>query len=321
MLKKAAVSAEALAHVLDQSVDCVKLLDLDGTVIWMNTNGLCAMEIDDFGTIAGLPWGSLWPQDARDQITASLTAARKGETVKFNAFCPTAKGTPRWWDVTVSAVTGVDGDSNGFLSISRDVTAPEQQRRALQIAAEEMRHRLRNTYAMVGSLMKGFARGNTAHEEFAKTMQARLMSLAAAQSLSAAVDAPCRIVELIPALIEPFKLPSCKVSMDRIDDVSVAHGEADAIALVIGELAVNSAKHGALAHGGSIDLRAEVDGPDIRIVWTETSDAQVTKTSRTGGQGLNLIERIVAVRNGLLHTDWQSHGPVVSLTFPYLPGV
>ena len=122
MLKTTDLSADALAGVLAQSVDCVKLLGLDGSVLWMNTNGLCAMEIDDFGTVCGLSWDDLWPDPARHLIAEALPAASAGEIVRFNAFCPTAKGTPRWWDVTVSSVSGADGEQVGFLAISRDVT-------------------------------------------------------------------------------------------------------------------------------------------------------------------------------------------------------
>jgi hypothetical protein len=53
MLKTAAISADALAAVLDQSVDCVKLIGLDGGLRWINSNGLCAMEIDDFAQVDG----------------------------------------------------------------------------------------------------------------------------------------------------------------------------------------------------------------------------------------------------------------------------
>lgn len=48
MLTKANLSAETLLLVLEQTTDCVKLLTLDGTVLWMNANGICAMEIDNF---------------------------------------------------------------------------------------------------------------------------------------------------------------------------------------------------------------------------------------------------------------------------------
>ncbi len=107
------LSALALASVLDQSVDCVKLIGLDGTLQYMNGNGLCAMEVDDFCAIEGQPWASLWPEDSRSSILDSMSTANSGATARFRAFCPTAKGDPRWWDVSVSPVTDVEGRQVG----------------------------------------------------------------------------------------------------------------------------------------------------------------------------------------------------------------
>lgn len=315
MLNTAALSAEALAAVLDQSVDCVKLIGRDGSVRWMNSNGLCAMEVDDFDLVRGQLWQSFWPESARALVIDALPAAASGEIVRFDAFCPTAKGTPRWWNVTVSRVTGVAGQDEGFLAISRDVTEAEMGRQAMLIAAAELRHRLKNTYAMIGSLIRGFARGNAEHEAFAQEMQSRLVSLSAAQALFSTQDVPCDIAVLVPALIEPFATPTCAVTMADFCDLSLRQGQADAIALALGELAVNSAKHGALAGCGTIHLTTRVEAGELELVWNERADAPVEARDRSGGQGLVLIERIVKARQGSIAIDWRSHGPVVTLRF------
>ncbi len=316
MLTVATISAEALARVFDQSVDCVKLVGLAGDVLWMNSNGLCAMEIDDLLAIRGKQWDSLWPSESQHLIRNALVEAATGPTVRFQAACPTAKGSPRFWHVTVSKVTGTDREDIGFLAISRDISDAESQRHALAIAAEEMRHRLRNTYAMIGSLLNGFARGDAGNEAFARQMQARLSALSAAQLLFTDADVPCDLAGLLPALVEPFDSPLCTVSTARVASISVDRGQADAIALVIGELAVNSAKHGAMAQGGTVDVSAASDGAHVDILWTEIAQGAVTATAREGGQGLRLIERIVQAREGQIATRWDSHGPVVMLRFP-----
>lgn len=316
MLKTAALSAEALSNVLSQSVDCVKLLDLHGTVQWMNPNGLCAMEIDDSGAVCGLPWATFWPDDTRQQVLDALPSASLGNVVRFDAFCPTMKGSERWWNVTVTSVTDIDGAPAGFLAISRDITEVELQRQALRIAAEEMRHRLRNTYAMIGSLLLGFARGHGVVETFAKEMQSRLIALSAAQSLFVSGDVPGDLAVLIPALVRPFDMPSCRISTGQIANHAVSREQADAIALVLGELAVNSAKHGALLHGGAIDVSAHILGERLKVIWKEDSAVAVVAQSRPGGQGLNLVSRIVKAREGAVNVDWHSHGLIVAFDFP-----
>ena len=189
-----ALSSVSLASVLDQSVDCVKVIGIDGTIQYMNGNGLCAMEIDDFEAVRGRPWSSMWPDEASQAINASFGPAAAGETVRFNAYCPTAKGEPRWWDVTVSMVTSDEGGQVGYLAVSRDVTQAHRAREASEIAAAEMKHRLKNTYAVVSSLLMGYDRGDAAKEAFAAEMGDRLRALSTAQALFTANEASCEIV-------------------------------------------------------------------------------------------------------------------------------
>nr|WP_246351915.1 PAS domain-containing protein [Sphingobium subterraneum] len=314
-MNTAALSAETLAAVFDQSVDCVKLLGLDGSVQWMNGNGLCAMEIDNFDHLRGRPWASFWPQESQQTILAAMPDALSGRTVRFEAFCPTAKGNPRWWHVTVSRVTDTRGQDTGFLAVSRDVTETELARQALVVSAAELRHRLKNTYTMIASLLFGFARGNPEHEKFADDMQSRLVSLSAAQALFSTQDVPCDLATLIPALISPFQSPHCAIAIAPLPAALIEQGQADAIALVLGELAVNSAKHGALAHGGTIDVTAHAEPAALSLIWTEQSTKAVEAQDRAGGQGLKLIDRIVRARKGELTIDWQASGLTVTLRF------
>ncbi len=50
----------------------------------------------------------------------------RGGTGQFKAFCPTAKGAPRWWEVVVTAVRADDGRIQNLLAVSRDVTAAHE---------------------------------------------------------------------------------------------------------------------------------------------------------------------------------------------------
>ncbi|TPG42589.1 PAS domain S-box protein [Sphingomonas koreensis] len=309
------LSPVSLASVLDQSVDCVKVIGLDGTIQFMNGNGLCAMEIDDLCAVLGQQWSALWPEEAQQAIEASYGPAASGETARFRAFCPTAKGDPRWWDVTVSMVADEDGQHAGYLSLSRDVTEQHFSREALETAAAEMKHRLKNTYMMVSSLMMGFARGDKAREAFAEEMGNRLGALSTAQSLFTSNEASCHIDNLIPALLKPFDNPTCPVVIDDQAAVTVDQGQADAIALVVGELSVNSAKHGALSHGGEIYVASSVGEGSLVIDWTERSTVPPAEHHREGGQGLQLIDRIVRARRGTIDIIWKPWGLTVRLAF------
>ncbi|WP_295513803.1 PAS domain-containing sensor histidine kinase [uncultured Pseudomonas sp.] len=113
------------------SVDCIKLIDLEGRLEYMNPGGLVVMEIDDFLPFQGRQWAELWPEEQRHAVLASIEAARHGGIGRFTGLAPTAKGTRRWWDVVVTPILGDDGLPLQFLSISRDVTETVHAREAL----------------------------------------------------------------------------------------------------------------------------------------------------------------------------------------------
>lgn len=88
----------------------------------MNFNGLCQMEIDDFSNFKDKNWWTLWGTENEGLVKESVDKALKGETAQFTAFCPTAKGTPKWWDVLVSPVGKPGEPVQQIISVSRDIT-------------------------------------------------------------------------------------------------------------------------------------------------------------------------------------------------------
>ena len=308
MLTKAFLSPESLAAVMEQSSDCVKLLDREGKLLWMNPNGQCAMEVEDFSAIEGCTWETLWPSETADTIRKSYVAAQAG-AARFQAFCPTARGTPKWWDVSVSMVRDPAGEPVGYLSVSRDVTQSENDREALRILNAEMRHRLKNSYAMVCSLLQGMARGDAHLGAFALDMQRRITALSAAQSLFDGPEGNADIASLLDALVRPF-VGICEIALEVEPRLEAERRVIDAIALVVGELVVNSTKHGAIGNGGTLRIEARqlAENDRIEILWREQSGRKVSARSRSGGQGLSLIDRIVKARKGALAIDWREDG-------------
>jgi two-component system, chemotaxis family, CheB/CheR fusion protein len=132
-------SEEFSRTVLESSPDCVKVLDGEGRLLTMNATGMCLLEIDDFSAFRGKEWGTLWPQDSRERIAAAIAAAKDGRTDRFQAFSPTAKGTPKWWDVMVAPVRSGDGRIDRIVSVSRDITATMQVELALRETEERFR--------------------------------------------------------------------------------------------------------------------------------------------------------------------------------------
>lgn len=126
--------------LMDGSADCVKVLDLDGRLQLMNIPGLCIMEIDDFDALRGKEWATLWPDPLRGQVRSVVASARAGQASRFEAACPTAKGNPKVWDVSVSPVRDtVRGQVARLLAVSRDITASKHAEAALRESEERFR--------------------------------------------------------------------------------------------------------------------------------------------------------------------------------------
>ncbi|HXG83750.1 MAG TPA: CHASE3 domain-containing protein [Pyrinomonadaceae bacterium] len=123
--------------IFENSPDCVKVLELDGTLSAMNSNGLCVLEIDDFAHFAGKQWIDFWEGDENEMAYQAVQSAAKGKTAQFEGFCKTAKGTTKYWDVSVAPVFDAEGKPNRLISTSRDIS----ERRQIEREREELLRR------------------------------------------------------------------------------------------------------------------------------------------------------------------------------------
>ena len=114
--------------VLESSPDCMKILDAEGRLLYMNSNGLCIMEIDDFSLFKNEHWWNMWGDENRQMVKDAVTKALTGETAYFQALGHTVKGTPKWWDVIVSPVLENRDTKiiSHIISVSRDITEQKQ---------------------------------------------------------------------------------------------------------------------------------------------------------------------------------------------------
>jgi two-component sensor histidine kinase len=241
--------------------------------------------------------------------------------VRFEAFCPTAKGTPRWWDVSVSPLRDAGGALQGLVSISRDISESISIRELWDATAAEMRHRLQNAYALTSAIITATARGSHEREAFARELVERLQKLGVAQSLlldAGKLGAPTLDV-LVRRLTEPFCGPHCALAIGSLPPLPLDETQLRTLALAIGELSTNSNKYGALGHGGAIEVTAAADAGMLTLRWRETSKVPVSATSRDGATGFALIRRSLATSNGALSLSWRDDGLDVALTMPGFP--
>ena len=131
-----------LRALLASSGDCIKILDLDGNLIYMTEGGQRIMEVSDFGAIQGCPWPDFWQGKGNTDAKAAVAAALEGNTGHFQGFATTMAGTPKWWDVTVTL--SATPKANPTACFRSPATSRNQRRAELAVRESEARFK---TYA------------------------------------------------------------------------------------------------------------------------------------------------------------------------------
>lgn len=119
-------SEEFNRRILDSNQDCIKVLDLEGRLLYINDGGKRLLEIDDFANYDRSLWTQFWGGNERDLAQAALKTAISGTIGKFEGQCPTMTGILKWWEVTVIPLHDGDENVEQILVISHNLTERRQ---------------------------------------------------------------------------------------------------------------------------------------------------------------------------------------------------
>ncbi|GKS59475.1 hypothetical protein YTPLAS18_30020 [Nitrospira sp.] len=137
-------SEELATRLLESSRDCITILDLEGRLLSMNAHGLTALEVCGIGPLIGSPWIEFWEGEDQEGARMAVEEARHDRLGRFTGSFPIRQTkTPKWWDVSVTAILDKDGRPEKLLAISRDVTELKQGELALRRSREELEEQVR----------------------------------------------------------------------------------------------------------------------------------------------------------------------------------
>ncbi|OQP84096.1 hypothetical protein BTR14_20830 [Rhizobium rhizosphaerae] len=290
-------NARFMQAVMSASDDCIKILSLDGKLMFMSEGGQRVMEVTDFDKLRGCPWPDFWAGDGNVEARNAIAAAQEGRSSRFLGAANTAKGTPKFWDVKVSPIRGPDGQPESILSVSRDITELKTSEDEQRLLAQELRHRVKNILMLVRVIANQTIREDTPADEAREKLSARLTALAESQDqLNSANGARAELHALLEGIAATHGGDRLHFSGPKLQLNSRC---TLAMAMALHELATNAMKYGALSNDtGHVEIAWTVARKDdavetFQFTWQEQGGPSVCPPKSTGF-GSRLIERALA---------------------------
>ena len=201
-----------------------------------------------------------------------------------------------------------------------DVTQRKQAEEANELLAGEMSHRVKNLLHIATALTQITKRSAATKEDMAHELTDRLMALGRAQELVRPVpgrkNEAALLGDLISILLAPYDEKGATVRIRvSVPKMNVGETSSTALALVIHELATNSAKYGALSlASGTVDVSCNANDDEVVVTWTERGGPPIAAPATLEGFGSKLIHRSMSTQlGGAIAFDWSEEGVVVTL--------
>ncbi|SEC14563.1 PAS domain S-box-containing protein [Rhizobiales bacterium GAS191] len=198
--------------------------------------------------------------------------------------------------ITKSPVHDAGGKLLGFSSTIRDITERRQWEERQRLMARELVHRVKNSFAVIQSIVRQTQRSTPDPEAFAQAFSGRLSAMAASHDLLTDRHwEGAGLRDLVSSQLAPFAAGGEKRVRTEGPEVVLDTSLAVPLGLALHELATNATKYGSLSRpGGVVDLSWSVslrDGAEqLSLTWREIGGPTVTGPWRRGF-GSSLIER------------------------------
>jgi two-component sensor histidine kinase len=228
--------------------------------------------------------------------------------------------------LVVSPIRGSDGSIIGASKIARDITERRRNRERQQLLLREMNHRIKNLFALAGSLVSLSARSATTPRELARSVRERLAALARAHGLTLMNPAEINPSEnaatlhaLIRVIVSPYETQTgCRADRLSIDgpDIALAAHMVSPLALIVHEFAANSAKYGSLSvPDGRVEIHCHETEDRFVLLWKERGGPPIEGPAGEEGFG-TLLTRTTA--KGQLKEEisreWATEGLTIRLS-------
>jgi two-component sensor histidine kinase/PAS domain-containing protein len=264
-------------------------------------------------------WAEIW-DIIGPQIEYVMSG--KGATWNEDQLVPVTRHGRRedvWWTYSFGPID-LEGKVGGVLVVCRDVTSEHMAREALNLINEELKHRVKNTLAVLSAVAAQTFRDPTSKADLEK-YQARLGAFGRAQDLLTASNwAAAPLHDVIGTALAPYRTGEGRFIVSG-PPLVVKSRQALALSLALHELATNASKYGALTvAGGCVSITWSTEAQDgeskFVFVWQEIGGPSVSKPVGTGF-GSRLISRVLKDDfSGSVDVSYGAAGLTCRLTAP-----
>lgn len=117
------VAPSFLLSMIQATSDCVKILSVDGRILFVNQIGLDELMTGALEQVRDTVWSEYWPHATRPALEEALDLTMQGRHITCELPRPTDDGADRLWSVNMTPVFDHDGTVIAVLILSRDLTA------------------------------------------------------------------------------------------------------------------------------------------------------------------------------------------------------
>jgi len=270
-------------------------------------------------------WLELVLPEDREHVTEHIRQVRDGRRVSFEyRIRRPADGEIRWLRNTDFPIPGPGGDIDLIGGVGHDITELKESERRQTLLLAELQHRVRNTLAIMRSVVRRSAASSKTVEELAMHLDGRIAAFARVQA--AVTRDPSAGLNLATLVADTLMAASARES-DRTKingpRVELTAKAAETIGLALHELTTNAIKYGALStRSGEIEIRwrivgAGVEDSSLELEWTETGVEIDTAETIREGFGTELLMRTMPYDLGaVVDRDFSGDGVRYRLRLP-----
>ncbi len=294
-LQSLQTSEQFLQSVLGASSDCIKVLDLEGRLLYMSAGGRQIMEVSQDRQIEGSFWPGFWNGQGNDDALKALELAKQGKPAAFQGFADTFAGNAKYWDVRLTPMLDSTGTAERILAVSRDITYLKRIEEEREQLMHELSHRLKNAFSMVQSVISQTLRKADTVQGAREILSGRIRALADAQDiLTRSIVGEMQMDAVVLAALLPHRTGEGRFVVTG-PPATISGRQGLGLSLALHELCTNATKYGALSNSdGTVDIRWDVQpGGTFTLEWQEKNGPPVAEPTHSGF-GSVLIEKVVA---------------------------